>query len=206
MTLSPVIRLARRLAITNMNSILLIAVLSLPLLFACVRSEQKKSPAAIHETEQARKLEETQTPDYQGLIQEYRTVLKQDPNNFAALVALGNAYFDSGDWKKAITVYEHVLLTDPREADVRTDMGTAYRNLGQSERALAEYRLALKYEPGHLDARNNMGIVYAYDKKDYRTAIRIWQDILRVAPNYSHAEEIRAAIANLKRELKREDR
>ncbi len=189
-----------------MNNIFIIAVLCLPLLVACVRSEQKKSPAVFHETEQTNTLEEAQAPYYQGLIEEYQTILARDSNNFAALVALGNAYFDSGNWKKAITMYEHALLIDPREADVRTDMGTAYRNLGLSERALAEYRLALKYEPGHLEARYNMGIVYAYDKKDYRAAIRIWQDMLKAAPNSSHAEEIRATIATLKRELKREDR
>ncbi len=190
-----------------MNNLFIITVLCLPLLAACVRSEQKKSPAAFHETEQTNNtLEEAQAPYYQGLIEEYRTILARDSNNFAALVALGNAYLGSGNWKKAITMYEHALLIDPQNADVRADMGTAYRNLGLSDRALAEYRLALKHEPGHLDARYNMGIVYAYDKKDYLAAIRIWQDILKAAPNYSHAEEIRATIATLKRELKREDR
>ncbi len=200
-----VIRLVRRLTTTNMNNIFIMAVLCLPLLIACVRSEQKKSPAVFHETEQTNKHEEAQAPYYQGLIEEYRTILAQDANNFAALVALGNAYFDNGNWKKAIMMYEHALLIYPQDADVRADMGTAYRNLGLSDRALAEYRLALKHEPGHLDTRYNMGIVYAYDKRDYRTAIRIWQDVLKAAPNYSHAEEIRATIASLKKELKRED-
>lgn len=193
-----------------MNSLFIIVVLTIPLLFACARSEQKKSTAVFRGTDrneaaQARNLAEAQAPYYQGLIEEYRTILAQDSNNFSALVALGNAYFDSGNWKKAITMYEHALLIDPRDADVRADMGTAYRNLGLSDRALAEYRLALKHEPGHLDARYNMGIVYAYDKKDYRAAIRIWQDILKAAPNYPHAEDIRSTITALRSRIK-EDR
>jgi len=60
------------------------------------------------------------------LIEEYRAILSEDPNNFAALVALGNAYHDSGRRNDAITMYEYALRTDPGNADVRTDMGTAY--------------------------------------------------------------------------------
>ncbi|MGE5174012.1 MAG: tetratricopeptide repeat protein [Betaproteobacteria bacterium] len=190
-----------------MNKLFIIAVLSLSLLSACARSEQRKSTAVFRGTEQreaslARKPVEAQAPYYQGLIEEYRAILAQDSNNFAALVALGNAYFDSGNWKKAITMYEHALLINPRDADVRADMGTAYRNLGLSDRALDEYHLVLKHEPGHLDARYNMGIVYAYDKKDYRAAIRIWQDILKAAPNYPYAEDIRLAITALRSRIK----
>jgi tetratricopeptide (TPR) repeat protein len=95
-------------------------------------------------------------------------------------------------------MYEQALAIDSRNADVRTDMGSAYRNLGMPDRALAEYRLALQQEPAHLNARYNLGIVYANDKKDYAAAIRVWEDILKIAPNYSRADHIRTMIAALK--------
>jgi hypothetical protein len=43
-----------------------------------------------------------------------------------------------------------------------------------------------------------MGIVYANDKKDAASAIRVWEEILKIAPNYSRAGQIRSMIAALK--------
>jgi tetratricopeptide (TPR) repeat protein len=181
-----------------MNRISIMAVLCLPLLFGCSKAEEKKSPPVLAKPGQAAKTEEARAPHYHGLVEEYQAILVQDPRNLAALVALGNAYFDSGEWKKAISTYEQALLIEPRNADVRTDMGTSYRQTGMPDRALAEYRLALQYEPAHLNARYNMGIVLAYDKKNYRAAIRIWEDLLKLAPNFPHADRIRSNIASLK--------
>ncbi len=186
-----------------MKNVLLIAVLFFFLLSGCTRQEEKKPsvvpfavPAAI---EHSNKLENDQGPYYDGLIEEFRATLAEDPNNFAALVGLGNAYLDSGQWKKAVVMYEHALAIDPRNADVRTDMGTAYRNLGMPDRALAEYRAALVEEPGHLNARYNMGIVFAHDKKNYQAAIHMWEELLKLAPNFPYADHIRASIAALKK-------
>ncbi len=189
-----------------MNYILIMSVLCFWLLAGCAKKEERKSPPALPMMEQAVRPEQPQTPDYEGLIEEYRTILAEDPDNLAALIALGNAYYDSGQWQKAIIIYDHALLVDPRNADVRTDMGTAYRNLGMCDRALAEYRLALQHEPAHLNARYNMGIVYAFDKKDFRSAIHVWEEILKIAPNYPHDEYIKSSIAAFRQELKKEGR
>ena len=177
-------------------------VICLLLFAACKRPDPRKPTVVLPVTEHNGKTEKAQAPYYHGLIEEYRTILAEDPNNLAALIALGNAYFDSGQWRKAITMYEHALALDARNADVRTDMGTAYRNLGMSARALSEYRLALRYEPGHLNARYNMGIIYANDTKDAGAAIHVWEELLKLAPNYPHAEYIRSSIADLHKGVK----
>jgi tetratricopeptide (TPR) repeat protein len=180
-----------------MKKVFIMLVLFLPLLAACQRIEEKKSFAVPAAIDHSNKLDDAQGPDYNGLIEEYRAILSEDPNNFSALVAMGNAYFDSGRWKNAITMYEHALRMDPRNADVRTDMGTAYRNLNMPDRALVEYRIALEHEPAHLNARYNMGIVLANDKKNYRAAIHIWEELLRLAPNFPYADAVRSSIAAL---------
>lgn len=180
------------------RNLLAVAVLLLALPVACDKHEDRKPWPASRAPQGANKPEDARTPYYPGLIEEYRTVLAEDPDNLVALIGSGNAYYDSGEWKMAIAMYERALAIDPRNADVRTDMGTAYRNLGMVERALAEYRLALQHEPGHLNARFNMGIVYANDKKDYTAAIQVWEEILKMAPNYPQAVQIRSMIAALK--------
>lgn len=181
-----------------MRNLLAVAVLLLALPVACGKHEDRKPAPSSRAPQGASKPEDARTPYYPGLIEEYRTVLAEDPDNLVALIGSGNAYYDSGQWKMAIAMYERALAIDPRNADVRTDMGTAYRNLGMIDRALAEYRLALQHEPGHLNARYNMGIVYANDKKDYAAAIQVWEEILKMAPNFPHAAQIRSMIAALK--------
>lgn len=158
----------------------------------------EKGTAAQHEQEPAR-------PHYAGLIEEYRQVLAEDPENLAGLIALGNAYYDSGRWKEAVAVYEKVLAVSPRNADVRTDMGTAYRNLGRYDRALAAYRTALVHDPLHANARYNMGVVYAYDLKDYAAAVSIWEELLRTAPTHPQAQSMKSCIIKFKEVMKGEE-
>ncbi len=187
-----------------MKSVWIIAAACL-LFFSGCRKPQEKNiqnipPAVDHDS----KSETAQQPYYYGLIEEYRTILAEDPNNTAAVIGLGNAYFDSGAWRDAIQQYEIALKRDARNADVRTDLGTAYRNLGMTNRALDEYRLTLQYEPGHLNARYNMGIIYAYDFRDYAVAVHVWEALLRLAPNYPQAAHMRTCIMTFKKNLKKD--
>ncbi len=142
-----------------------------------------------------------QKPYFYGLVEEYRRVLEEDPNNLAAIIGLGNAYFESGAWREAIEQYQQALKIDHQNADVHTDMGTALRNIGMTGRALAEYRQALIHEPGHLNARYNMGIVYAYDLHDYGVAIHVWEELLRISPNHPQADYMKNCIVTFRKAI-----
>lgn len=181
----------------------IIAAVLAVMVSGCSRSGEQRPSGQTAGQEAAA---EQQSPYYYGLIEEYKRLLVEDPDNLAALVALGNAYYDSGHWKESVIYYERALRIDPDNADIRTDMGTAYRNMGMPERALTEYRKALEYNPGHQNARYNMGIVYAYDKRDYRAAIRIWEDLLKMSPNHPHSEQMRSCIITFKKVVNKEDR
>jgi cytochrome c-type biogenesis protein CcmH/NrfG len=137
---------------------------------------------------------EQQTPNYYGLIEEYKNILAEDPNNLAGLIALAHAYAGSNQWSKAITLYEHALRIDSHNADLHTDLGIACRNAGQSDRALREFRKALESDPVHQNARFHMGIVYAYDKRDYPAAVRIWKELLHISPHHVEAEYMKHCI------------
>ncbi len=181
----------------------MMAVLCLLVLSGCGKADEKKSPDRSAPAEHSQKPDESRNPYYRGLIEEYHAVLAEDPDNLAAIIALGNAYSDSGEWSAAVELYMRALKIDPRNADVRTDMGTAYRNMGKPDQALIEYRTALKHDPAHFNARYNMGIVYAFDKKDYGSAIRVWEELLKLSPNYPQAERMRTDIAAFRKALKK---
>jgi tetratricopeptide (TPR) repeat protein len=185
-----------------MKQVIAAAAISSVLLFGCSRADGGKQAAPATAHEKAEQGGEVQTPYYDGLVEEYQAILAEDPKNLAVIIALGNAYYNSGRWKDAAVHYRRALSIDPRNSDVRTDMGTAYRNLGMFDRALAEYRTALEYDPGNQNARYNMGIVYAYDKRDYPSAIRVWEDLLRVSPNHPQSDRMKACITTFKKVLK----
>lgn len=172
----------------------------------CRNSQEKKMPVIPALVMHAPKPETNQNPYYHGLIEEFSTILQEDPNNFAATIGLANAYADSGLWQEAIHQYEHALKIHPGNADVHADMGTAYRNIGMPDRALAEYRVALGYDPGHLNARYKMGVVYAFDLRKYGVAVHIWEELLRLAPAHPHAEYMRTCIVTFRKTMNKEHR
>lgn len=142
-------------------------------------------------------------PYYHGLIEEYRSLLAEDPHNLAAIIALGNAMYDAGQWRDAVHQYEQALQIDPHSADVMTDMGTCYRNLGMPDLAIQTYERTLAIEPNHQNALYNLGIVYGRDKKEYRKAIAYWEKLLHIVPKHPHADDIRMSIHAFKQALRK---
>ena len=147
--------------------------------------------------------EKGQIPYYYGLVEEYKNVLAEDPHNLAALIALGNAYYDAAQWTLAVQNYEKALQLNPHLADVVADMGTCFRNLGLPDRAIVQYEKALKVEPTHQNALFNLGLVYGYDRKDYRRAIAYWEQLLHVAPKHPQVEYLQATMAEFRKAMKR---
>jgi len=51
-----------------------------------------------------------------------------------------------------------------------------------------------------------MGIVLAHDMKNYHAAIQIWEELLKLAPNYPYADHIRSNIAVFKKGIPKDAR
>ncbi len=93
-------------------------------------------------------------------IKALEAAAKANPENAAGLVALGNAFFDSGDYPKAAETYSKALALAPANPDVEVDMGTALFYQGKAKEAIDAYHRALHAAPEHLNAHMNLGIVY----------------------------------------------
>jgi cytochrome c-type biogenesis protein CcmH/NrfG len=176
--------------------------LLLTLGMGCDRPREQVRPTVVP----AHQATAEQLPYYYGLIEEYKTILAEDPNNLASLIALAHAYAGSNQWNKAITLYEHALRIDPHNADLHTDLGIACRTAGQVDRALGEFRKAVDSDPMHQTARFHMGIVYAYDKKNYPAAIHIWQELLHISPHHVEAEYMKHCIVKFGEMAKKDAR
>jgi len=88
------------------------------------------------------------------------TVLRRDSTSVDANVALGNLYYDTGNFGDAIPYYRRALKKDPTLTDVRVDMGVAYHNTNDIEQAKTTLEEATRLSPDHAVAHFDLGVVY----------------------------------------------
>ncbi len=124
--------------------------------------------------------------------------VNQNPNDFDALVKLGNMFYDGQEFPSAIQYYERALAIHPENPDVRTDMGTAYWYTGNADKALAAMQTSLKYRPGHPQTLFNLGWVRWQGKQDPKGAIEAWQQLLKANPDYPQKQQVEQYIAKAK--------
>ncbi len=111
-----------------------------------------------------------------------KDVISKEPGNYNALVELGNLYFDNDMPEKSIDMYQRALKINPRDANVRTDMGIMYRKIRDFDRAIKEFRQSASDNPRHEQSRMNLGVVFFYDKGDAKSAIAVWDELLKLNP------------------------
>ena len=122
--------------------------------------------------------------------------LRQNPSDMAAMVELGNSYYDAGRWADAIPWYEKALQLAPTNTDVRTDLGTAYYYSGNAERAKEEWSKVLEQDPNKVQAHYNLAILYSHaTPPQMDAAAKEWETVIRLAPG---SEQAKAAETQLK--------
>ena len=105
-----------------------------------------------------------------------------NPANGVAWTQLGNLYFDTNRYDRAIMAYKKSLEINPQNADVWTDMGVMYRRSRQPAEALKAFDKAIEINPRHEISRFNKGIVLLHDLNDLQSAIRTWEELLKINP------------------------
>jgi cytochrome c-type biogenesis protein CcmH/NrfG len=142
--------------------------------------------------------------DHGARILELEALVKDQPENVQAWVALGNTFFDSHRYKDAIEAYEKSLALAPADPHVLTDLGIMYRRDNNPEKAVKSFDRAIKADPDFETARFNKGIVLMHDLEDLPGAIRAWEALVKVNP-MAHAPDgqlINTLIQGLKQQQK----
>ncbi len=126
--------------------------------------------------------------------------LKNDPQNYELLVALGNANYDVDEPVKAIDYYERALKIKPSDSGVIVDLGAMYRQTGDSDKAVELFNKAISIDPKLPQAYFNLGMVLRMEKNDPVGAAKAWQKYLELDPNSEAKEflegEIKSALGN----------
>ena len=131
-------------------------------------------------------------------IENYREILRKDPNNLQALIGIGNLYFDTNRDVLAIENYRKALAIDPMNANVRTDMAVCYRRSGNPGQAIEELKKAISSTPRHAQSRYNLGVILIQDMHDIEGGIRAWEGLLENVPEYPYRDNLKAEIARMR--------
>jgi len=153
----------------------------------CRKSEPPRSPggeaitlSALHE------------------IENYKEILRKDPNNLQALINIGNLYFDTRQDQLAIDHYQRALSIDPRNVNVRTDMAVCYRRRGNPDKAVEELKKVISIDPRHSQSRYNLGVILIHDKNDIEGGIKAWEGLLENIPDYPYRDSLKAEITKMR--------
>jgi tetratricopeptide (TPR) repeat protein len=131
-------------------------------------------------------------------IENYKEILRKDPNNLQALIGIGNLYFDTNRDLLAIENYRKALAMDPTNTNVRTDMAICYRRSGNPGQAVEELKRAISTTPRHAQARYNLGVILIQDMHDIEGGIKAWEALLENVPDYPYRDNLKGEIARMR--------
>jgi tetratricopeptide (TPR) repeat protein len=131
-------------------------------------------------------------------IENYKEILRKDPNNLQALIGIGNLYFDTNRDLLAIENYRKALAMDPTNANVRTDMAVCYRRSGNPAQAIEELKKAISTTPRHPQSRYNLGVILIQDMRDIEGGIKAWEALLENVPDYPYRDNLKAEVARMR--------
>jgi tetratricopeptide repeat protein len=137
-------------------------------------------------------------PEIIAQLAKYRSALAMDPNDVQANIGMGNLEFDSSHFDNAIQYYTKALDKQPDNPDVRVDRAIAYHSSGQDAKAKEEILKVTKEHPEHVNAWLNLGVVCA-GMGDKATAIKAWEQYLKLEPTGQHSDAIRQELDQLKK-------
>ncbi|SJZ53170.1 tetratricopeptide repeat protein [Selenihalanaerobacter shriftii] len=142
-----------------------------------------------------------QSTNAQSTIADYKARLGENPQDVAAMINLGHAYFDQQNFSKAINYYETSLKFKPNNVSVLVDLGIAYRKVNNPKKAIGIFDKALEIDPDFKNALFNKGIVTHFDLKDYQKAAKAWQAFLAKYPNGKMVDKARKFLNEAKNSI-----
>lgn len=130
-------------------------------------------------------------------IAQQQEILKRDPENQAAIIALGNLNFDMKNHQEAVKWYQKAIQKDPNNINLLTDCGTSYLELQQFDKAFEHYKKSLSINPKHFQTLMNLGIA-KMATGDKAGAADAWEKLISYYPNDPNIGMIKEALQQMK--------
>jgi rhomboid protease GluP len=117
-------------------------------------------------------------------IAELQAEVRHRPNSAQAHFALGQAYFNLGNYPQAEPEFKRVIELQPQDTGARFDLGMVYLSEKRMDDAKATFTQILAQNANDADAHYGLGLALADDGK-YQAAIEELKTALRLGPHAS---------------------
>ncbi len=94
--------------------------------------------------------------DNHNAIDNFKSALKDDPDNIDTMVNLAGLYYNTERFDEAIKLYEEALTILPRDTESLLMLSNCYFKKCAYESAIIGYQNVLKLDPGNEDAKSNL--------------------------------------------------
>jgi tetratricopeptide (TPR) repeat protein len=134
-------------------------------------------------------------------IEIYHQILAIEPDYAPASINLGTLHFHLRQYAQAEEYYRRATIADPSYVLAYFDLGNVLDELERMDEAIAAYQQAVTLAPGYADAHYNLAL--AYERKgQHRSALRHWQQYVRIDNRGPWADHARSQIRKLLRREK----
>ncbi len=90
-------------------------------------------------------------------VEQYRKLVRSEPNNMDYVCALADAVRESGKWRQAMRLYNRVLKKAPDFARALSNVAGLKMNVGRTEDAIEGCKKAITADPDNYIAHKNLG-------------------------------------------------
>jgi hypothetical protein len=115
-------------------------------------------------------------------VEKYEKLLKENPQNMDALVALANVYLEQGKLEKAIPILEKIAVIQPNNLDWQFNLAKLYELSDQTDKAEKIYDRMLSKNPKEFKALVGKAML-RQAKGDFQTANSLFKIAEDVAPS-----------------------
>jgi len=117
--------------------------------------------------------------------------IQADPNDTAALLELGDAFFQAQDFTTSATWLQKLVDLEPNNVRGRLALGAALFNLSKPDEAEAQWLAVLDLEADNVEAHYDLGFLYLNETPpDYDGVQREWSEVVRLAPGTDIADVV----------------
>ncbi len=120
-----------------------------------------------------------------------------NPKDITSLQALGDQYFQAGDYKTASDWEKKVLAVDAKNQAALLALGAAQFNLGNPAEAQKQWLVAVKLYPSNAEVHYDLGFLYMSQTPPDNAKMKAeWQKVIDIDPNSALAKTVATHLAS----------
>ena len=124
--------------------------------------------------------------DYKSAVSMLKKMMKTKPNDPYLIEQTAYCFLRLNNYKNALKYYKILLDLSPCSSKYNFNAACMYDFMEDYKNALKYYKYAVDADIRNISARNNYAVICC-KLNQYDTAIKIFNDIMRVAPNHPEA-------------------